>query len=92
MDYETLKGRLTDRLGLTPEEIESLMQGLTQALTACGADLDSVAIPTFGTFRPVKHKEEVRADLSTGRQMLFPPEITLEFTPGAMLLKRLRHE
>lgn len=58
---------------------------MCQALT----DLDSVAIPSFGTFTPVKRDEEITTDLSTGRRMLLPPQITLEFTPAAMLRKHL---
>jgi len=57
------------------------------------ANLDSVAIPSFGTFIPRKRDEEIADDLSTGRRMLLPPQITLEFTPAAMLRKKLsRHE
>ena len=51
-----------------------------------------MAIPRFGTFVPVKHEEEVITDLSTGKRMLVPPEINVEFHPGAMLTKRLRNE
>ena len=53
------------------------------------ADMDSVAVPAFGTFTPVKHNEEESVDLSTGRRMLLPPEIRLEFAPSAAMLRRL---
>jgi len=49
-----------------------------------------VAVPAFGTFAPRKHDEAIVDDLSTGKKMLVPPEISIEFRPGAMLLKRLR--
>lgn len=62
-----------------------LAEVIRQALT----ELDSVAVPSFGTFTPVKRDEEIITDLSTGRRMLLPPQITLEFTPAAMLRKHL---
>lgn len=92
MDTRQLLATLAERTGRTPDEMESLVEALAGTVRRAAADLDAVAIPTFGTFQPVKHPEEVRRDLSSGKNILLPPEITLTFQPGAMLLKRLRHE
>ena len=80
------------RLLLRHPDVDALTDGLALIIRESCAELDNVAIPTFGTFVPVKHKEEVVNDLSTGRKLLVPPEITLEFHPGSMLQKRLRNE
>lgn len=90
MDYKTFRRLLAEKLGHKNADIDSLVEGLAIVLRQSCGDLDSVAIPTFGTFAPKKHDEEVRTDLSTGKKMLVPPEITVEFRPGAMLTKRLR--
>ncbi len=92
MDTRQLLSTLAARTGRTPAEIDSLTEAFASTVRRAAADLDAVAIPTFGTFKPVKHPEEVRRDLSSGKNILLPPEITLSFQPGAMLLKRLRHE
>lgn len=92
MDYKIFRRRLAERLGRPVSDIEALTEGLAMVIRQSGAEVDSVAIPTFGTFVATKHDESVTTDLSTGRKMLLPPEIRLEFKPGAMLLKRLRHE
>ena len=66
---------------------------LADIIRRTAADLDSVAIPSFGTFTPVKRDEEIVTDLSSGRRMLLPPQITLEFIPAAKLRKNLpQHE
>ncbi len=92
MDYKNLRTRLAAATGRPAADIDALTDALAVVLRESASALDSVAIPTFGTFVPVKHNEEVRTDLSTGRRMLVPPEIVLEFNAGAMLQKRLRNE
>lgn len=92
MEYKQLRKRLSDITARDGADIDALVEGLAMIMGECGANLDSVAIPTFGTFVPTKHDEEIIDDLATGGKMLMPPEITLEFNPGGMLLKRLRNE
>lgn len=53
----------------------------------CG-DLDSVAIPGFGTFVARKHDERVDTDAS-GRRTLVPPHIDITFNAGSRLRKQL---
>ena len=90
MDYKQFRKRLCERLGRNSADIDALVEGLSIVLRQSCAELDSVAVPTFGTFAPRKHAETIVDDLSTGKKMLVPPEISIEFRPGAMLLKRLR--
>lgn len=89
MEYKQLRKILSERTGRSLDDIDALVEGLSEVLQQFGSDLDAVAIPTFGTFNPVKHDEEVCRDLSTGKRMLLPPEIVMEFTPSASLLRRL---
>ena len=51
---------------------------------------NNVAIPGFGTFEGVKHDESVVRDLTSGRNMLLPPSIELQFKPGGMLRKKVK--
>ena len=90
MDYKQFRKRLCERLGRNSADIDALVEGLSIVLRQSCAELDSVAVPAFVTFAPRKHAEAVVDDLSTGKKMLVPPEISIEFRPGAMLLKRLR--
>lgn len=70
-------------------EHNDLTEHLAAIIRRTAIDMDSVAIPSFGTFTPVKHDEEVTTDLSTGKRMLLPPQITLEFSPASLLRKKL---
>lgn len=92
MDYKQFRRRLCDRLGLGSAEVDALSQSLSVVVRRACSELTSVAVPTFGTFVPVKHDEQVQTDLATGKRMLMPPEITVTFQTGAMLAKRLRNE
>lgn len=90
MDYKTLRRLLAEKTEHKGADIDALTEGLAMILRQACADLDSVAIPTFGTFAAKKHPETIVDDLVTGNRMLIPPEISVEFRPGALLTKRLR--
>lgn len=92
MDYKQFRKRLSELTGRENSDVDALVEAFSIILRDSCTELDSVAIPTFGTFVPVKHNEEVVTDLSTGKRMLMPPEIVIEFHPGSMLQKRLRNE
>lgn len=92
MDYKQFRKRIAELTGRPADDVDALVEGLAVVLRDSCAELDSVAIPTFGTFVPVKHKEEIVNDLSTGHRMMLPPEIKIEFHPGGLLQKRLRNE
>lgn len=92
MEYKLFRRHLAERLGRPVADIDNLVKGLAKVMHGSLVEMNAVAIPTFGTFTPTIHKESISADLSTGRRLLLPPEATVSFTPGAMLLKRLRHE
>lgn len=51
--------------------------------------MDSIAIPGFGTFEPVKEDERIQNDLSTGKRLLLPPEITVQFKSSALLRRKI---
>jgi nucleoid DNA-binding protein len=51
--------------------------------------MDSVAIPSFGTFNPIKVDEQITTDLSTNQRLLLPPQILLKFTASNILNKHL---
>lgn len=89
MDYKQLRKNICEQTGRTAADVDALTEGLSLILQQTGAELDAVAVPTFGTFRPVKHNETISEDLSTGKRMLLPPEIVMEFEPSASLLRRI---
>lgn len=80
---------MAEACGHTTADTDVLVEALCDVLRRAGTELDAIAVPSFGTFKTVKYDEEIRPDLSTGRNMLLPPEIKLEFTPSAVLMRKI---
>ncbi len=91
MDYKQIRQRLSEITGSSEADVDVLVEGLAAIIGDRCADLDAVAIPTFGTFRGIKHLETETRDLSTGKRLLLPPEIKIEFEAAAMLRRTVTH-
>ncbi len=76
-------------MGMEAAEAEQLTADLVQCISAFCGELDAVAIPGFGTLQPVKSDETISTDLSSGRRILMPPCIQIDFKCSVVLRKRL---
>lgn len=92
MDNKTFITRLSRQLKRDYKETSALVEGLATVMRDSCGNLDTVAIPSFGKFTPVKHDERIGVNPATGRRALLPPSITVEFSAAAMLKKRLYNE
>ncbi len=89
MDNKNFIAALSNKLARDPKDIAALIEGLAASFRENCGNMDSIAIPGFGTFEPVKEDERVSVDLSTGKRLLLPPQIVLEFHPSSLLHKKL---
>lgn len=89
LDNKTFITRLSKRLNREPAEVSTLVEGLCVVIREAGADLDSIAVPGFGTFKSSKTEERVVTDEASGERTLLPPAIALEFQPSIVLRKKL---
>lgn len=89
MTYEDIKLSLSEKLDIPAPQVESTLKALSERIKDYCCNLDTVAIPGFGTFQPVKRPETIQTDLSTGQKMLMPPMIEVEFKCSVVLRKRL---
>ncbi len=80
---------MSKRLNRDTAEVSTLVEGLAVVLREAGSDLDSIAVPGFGTFKSVKTEEKIVADEATGERTLLPPSITMEFQTSIVLRKKL---
>lgn len=87
MDTRTLNNNLAQRLGIDSKTASAYTAQLVELLSQHLSELDSVAIPGFGNFESVKEDEHIEKDSSTGRTMLVPPSIKVNFKPAARLRK-----
>ena len=90
MDNKTLTEILAKRLNRKPEDIEKLLEAFIATVKNRCGDLDSVAIPGFGTFEAKKRLERVSINPATGKRMLIPPKVIVSFKPSALLKNKLR--
>lgn len=90
MDTKTLIDRVAASLEIPREKAAEMLDAMTDIVGERCADLDSVAIPGFGSFEPKKKNERITVHPSTGRRMLIPPKITLSFRPSALLKQKVK--
>ena len=90
MKSKALIDEIAKKMERSTEDISKLLDGFVATLEERCGDLDSVAIPGFGTFEAKKKTERVTVNPSTGKKMLVPPKIILTFKPSALLKSKLR--
>ena len=90
MDTKTLIDRVAASLEIPREKAAEMLDAMTDIGGERCADLDSVALPGFGSFEPKKKNERITVHPSTGRRMLIPPKITLSFRPSALLKQKVK--
>lgn len=91
MDNKTLTDILSKRLDVSLDTVNSMMEGLTKIVGDSCSELDSVALPAFGTFEPRKRLERVALHPASGKRLLVPPKIVVTFKPSAILKQRVRN-
>lgn len=90
MDNKELVERLSAKLGRNKSDINKLLDAFTSVLRSKSCELDSIAIPSFGTFEAKKKNERVVVNPSSGKRMLVPPKITLNFKVSNVLKSKLK--
>lgn len=91
MDNKTLTDTLSRKLDISRETVTSLLSGLTEVVGKCAVELDSVTIPSFGSFEPRRRAERVAVHPLSGKKLLVPPKITLGFRPSAILKQKVKN-
>ena len=90
MEHKKLVEAVATSLGRTNDDVAKLVDALAGVLrTRCG-EMDSVAVPGFGTFEPKKRNERVMIHPSTGKRMLVPPKVVLNFKVSNVLKAKLK--
>ena len=90
MDNKKLVDTLATNLGRSSKDVRQLLEAFADVLrTRCG-DMDSVFVPSFGTFEPKKRNERVMIHPSSGRRMLVPPKVALSFKVSKVLKSKLK--
>ncbi len=92
MDSKTFISQVAKIMGADYKEAARLTGSFAQVLRERASGLDSIAMPGFGNFVATKKPERVQTDRATGRKMLLPPQLLVEFVPSSALKKLVAHE
>lgn len=88
MDNRNFVNALAKSLKRDKEDVTKMIDALCNVVkTRCG-ELDSIAVPGFGSFEGKKREERVLT-LPSGKRMLVPPKITISFKTSNVLKNRL---
>ena len=90
MDNRAFTIRLSKATDMDTKAAQQLLAEFVAMTAESALDLDSVAIPGFGTFIPVKKSEYINTDPATGGTTLVPPRIDMTFKPGSRLKKSIK--
>lgn len=81
---------LADKLGRSSKDVSKLLEAFTEVVgNRCG-ELDSISIPSFGTFEAKKKNERVVVNPGNGKRMLVPPKVVLSFKISNVLKGKLK--
>lgn len=89
MDTKELMEVLSARMERDSKDIGILVDGFATLMKDRCGKLENIAIPGFGIFSTKKEEEQIFIDERTGKKMLYPPKVTLEFEPSTILKKKI---
>lgn len=90
MESKKLVEAVAGNLGRSTQDVEKLLEAFTGVLRTRCAEMDSVHVPSFGTFEPRKRNERVMVHPSSGKRMLVPPKVVLGFKVSNVLKNKLK--
>lgn len=89
MNDKKLVIELSKRLNREEIDISSLLEGLAVVFKENLCELNTIAIPGFGEFLPIKIEEQISCDEYSGKKMLYPPKICVEFKQSSLVRKKI---
>lgn len=89
MDTKQIVTTLSKKIGRESKEVNSLLEALISTIKDNSGNLDCIAIPGFGKFVTTKEDEKIVTDLTSGKRLLLPPQIILNFEPSGVLRKKI---
>lgn len=90
MDSKKLIDNLSKATDIEKEQITSMIEAFGEIIVSTTSKGDSVALPSFGSFEVSKRDERIITHPASGKKMLIPPKLTLNFRPSAVLKQRIR--
>lgn len=90
MDNKTLVDTLSKKLDVSQDTVGRLIEGLANCLGECSTSLSIVSIAGFGSFEARKRLERVAVHPASGKRLLIPPKVVLNFKSSPALKRRIK--
>lgn len=89
MDNKTLIDRVASDTGIAREVVQETLDAFYSLAAECCVAMDTIIIPGFGQFEPKKRKERLTVHPATGRRLLVPPKLVVNFKPSGVMKSNL---
>ncbi len=88
MNNDNIINSICNMSGIDPATASKLLNQVPDVVKGFCKDLDTVAVPGFGTIAAVKTDERIVTDSLTNETVMLPPEIQVTFKSSVVLRKR----
>ncbi|MCQ2111350.1 MAG: HU family DNA-binding protein [Bacteroidaceae bacterium] len=89
MNNKEFIASLSGKSGLSVEETQRSVDKLLSVMTESLQNGDTLSLSGFGVFEVRKKMERVSVNPTTGKRMLIPPKLTLNYKPSALIKDRI---
>lgn len=90
MNNRQLQTALAKKLGKSKDDVSKLLEAFVGIVQGRCGDLDTIALPGFGTFEGVKKNEHIELDKKTGKRVIYPPKVELQFKVSSTLKNKFQ--
>lgn len=90
MDNKTLIENLSEQTGIERDVVQEMLGEFYAELSQRCTEMDTLVVPGFGQFEPKKRKERISVHPSTGRRLLVPPKLVVNFKPSSVLKNKIQ--
>lgn len=89
MDSKTFIEELSSRLDISLSSVNVLIESMCEEMVKTASNLDGIVVPGFGSFESKLREERISVHPASGKRLLVPPRILLQFKASPLLKNKL---
>lgn len=89
MDNKTLIESISSATSMSKDQVQTIISSFCEVLGERCVEMDCVIIPGFGQFEARKRKERLTVHPASGKKLLVPPKLILNFKPSGVLKSKI---
>lgn len=91
MDNKKFLEELSSRLDISLASVNLLVETFSAEMAKTASNLDAIVAPGFGTFEPKLREERISVHPASGKRLLIPPRIYLQFKTSPVLKQKINN-